>query len=94
MADWWTLIKKSLSYQYRSIWKIPFSWHFKGEFLFWVKIWSETDQSENSIMKLAYAKNNIITDKKAKKFLWEFFKSFAEVYSSGGVDWAIICHIR
>ena len=41
----------------------------KDEFLFWAKIWSETDQSETSIMKLAYAKNNSITDKKRNFFL-------------------------
>ena len=42
------------------------------EFLFWVKIWSETDQSETSIMKLAYAKNNIIADKQRRNFIRNF----------------------
>ena len=33
-----------------------------------MKIWSETYQSENSIVNLAYAKNNIIADKKRRNF--------------------------
>ena len=37
-----------------------------------MKIWSETDQSETSIMNLAYAKKNIIADQKRKKI----FKNF------------------
>ena len=33
----------------------------------------KTDQSKTSIMKLAYAKNNIITDKKRRNFFKNFF---------------------
>ena len=33
----------------------------------------KTDQSETSIMKLAYAKNNIIADKKRRNFLKNFY---------------------
>ena len=33
----------------------------------------KTDQSETSIMKLAYAKNNIIADKKRRNFFKNFY---------------------
>ena len=39
-------------------------------------MWSETDQSETSIMKLAYAKNNIITDK-SRRFFFIIFHGFS-----------------
>ena len=38
-------------------------------------------------------KNYITADKKSKNFFWKFFLGFAEVYSSGRVDWAIVCEI-
>ena len=42
-------------------------------------LWTETDQSETSIMKLAYAKNNIIADKSRRiffeNFTWVFPRS-------------------
>ena len=34
---------------------------------------AKTDQSETSIMKLAYAKNNIIADKKRRNFFKNFY---------------------
>ena len=37
---------------------------------FFNNMWSETDQSETSIMKLAYAKNDIIADKNQRNSFW------------------------
>ena len=42
---------------------------------FWVKIWSKSDQSETTIMKIAYAKYNIIANKMRRIF----FKNFLTI---------------
>ena len=57
------------------------------EFYFWMRCVAKLINQRPVLMKLRLRKNNIIADKKRRKF-------FSEVYLSRGVDRALVCLIR